>query len=106
MTATVPSVLLSRRCRPTSHRAATSFLVLGRKTRITFGRNAGRPYHVHHAAHEAEQQKYDQPPWRDPEHAVKGPADGSTDDDPGHEFAGESKSACITRRIGSRWTTA
>src|ERR1700678_514022 len=91
MTATVPSLL---RRDADGQSAVMSFaLSLGRHARIARGREACRPHHMDDAGRKAEQQKNNQPPRRDPEQAVERPADGGTDQDPGHEFAGESKPA-------------
>src|SRR6266481_2480696 len=113
MTATVPYASSSRRRRPICRQVLSSF-TLGRNARLPAlprmrgrvgRRDACRPHHIHHAGHEAEQQKYNQAPRRDPEHAVERPADAGTEQHPAHELAGKPKPARISRCVSGRWTT-
>src|SRR6266849_8697724 len=105
MTATVPYASSSRRRRPTCRQVVSSFLTLGRNAGTAPGRDACSPHHINHAGHEAEQQKYDQAPRRDPEHAVERPADAGAEQHRAHELAGKPKPARISRCISGRWTT-
>src|SRR5258708_35472820 len=103
MTATVP--LLLHPDAAGRHAVTSFFSTFGRSGRIALRRNACRPHHIDDAGREAGQQERETPPRRDPEHAVECPADGGTDQDPGHELAGKPKPARISRCIGARSTS-
>jgi hypothetical protein len=80
------------------------FLILRRLAGIVPRPDACRPHHIHHSGRKAKQQKNDQPPRRDSKQSIKRPADGGTDQDPDDEFAGEPKTARVSRCIGGRLT--
>src|SRR5205823_11654293 len=63
------------------------------------------PHHVENARREAEQQKYDQPPQRDPKPSIEHPADGCPEQHPRDELGREPKATCHRRRIGGRTLT-
>jgi hypothetical protein len=80
------------------------FLTLRRPTGTVPGCDTCSPHHIHHSGCKAKQQKHDQPPRRDSEQTVERPANEGADQDPGYEFAGEPKTARVSRRIGGRLT--
>src|SRR2546427_9351889 len=53
-----------------------------------------RAHHVENPGSEAEEQKHDHAPRRSSEPAIKQPADGRTDHNPGDELGREPKTAC------------
>src|SRR5262249_34048180 len=60
------------------------------------------PHHVENPRGEAEQQKHDHSPRRDPKPAIEQPADGRTDDHAGNELGRKAKTSSHRRRIGGR----
>src|SRR5215831_3562137 len=89
-----PFVAAARPARSSSFRTGWPQCVFGNHTRC--------PHHVENPRGEAEQQKHDHSPRRNPQPAIEQPADGRTDEHAGNELGRKPKTTSHRRRIGGR----